>query len=1102
MKISLFLFFVAVLQVFAVNNYAQNKKLSLSMEQATIADVLQSIQDQSEFKFFYNDQLVDVTRKVNIKAKKEDIWHVFDQVLPEAGITYRVVGKQVALFSSTVNNKKNLIQQQKVITGRVTDSKGNPLPGVNVLIKGTTQGTITDKNGEYSLSVPSGATLVFSFVGYKSQEVPVAGKKVINVTMTEEAIGLNEVVAIGYGTQKKSNIIGAMSGVKEDDLTGRATTTATEALAGKMAGVIVQNVDGRPGQETTMRIRGITSLNAATSPLYVVDGITTPSITDINMQDIESIEVIKDAASAAIYGARGGNGVVLITTKQGSGKTKISFNMGLGFQEPERVYSTMTGQEFYDYQNWYWDEYYVMNGGDLSTPWEDRPANQRVPVYTHELDPNNIPNTDWNDLFYRKGFIQEYSITANGSTKKVRYYLSTRYADQDYIMINSNYQNLNFRAKIDVDLNKWLHAGINVSPTYVNSTGLSNTGKYSLVMNIPYIPPYTLPTQNTWDEGNTWTFSVPNPVINKERRTDNNKRTGNDIRVYAQIDITKKLSFKTTFGYDSRVSSKQFFQPGSTNHGGLASTWSSYSTSFLKKLAVENIFTFNSKIFGKDKLNIIIGNSGESWYNYSSYQEKEGFPTERIVTLNAGTQNVDNTTSISENRLASYFGRVRYEYADKYLLTVTGRYDGSSRFGPENKWGFFPSISAGWKISEEGFLADVSWIDMLKLRASYGVAGNNQIGDFRWLSTLEQRNYNLNGTIEPGYRESGAANPKLSWEVMKTFNVGLDFNILHNRIQASTNYYINNNDRSILEVPLPTQSGFSSYLDNTGEIVSRGFEFELFTHNLAGEFGWTTSFNLATNSNKILSLPVAYNISRYGVYARNEVGHSLNEWYLYQVDGLITQADMDDPTVAKRPDARPGSLKYLDVNGNGEIDGDDLDWSGRATPKFIYGMTNNFSYKNFDLSILLQAASGGYRLEMAGRSIDYGGSGVVGQIAQWAHGYRSPDNPGDGTTPLPDRFSDITNWNTWQLKRSDYLKIKSVMLGYNLPKSMLERLKIQGARIALSGENLYTWMPKNVRTTINPEAVNVGWEDSKSPYMDYGTVPLARKVRVNISITF
>lgn len=1100
MRLTFFLVFAGLMQVSA-SLYSQSTKLNLVMQNSRLEDVLRAIEQQSEYRFAYSAEYIDLNRHVNVDFINKPITEVMDVLFKGTGVRYNIENRHIMLYAENQMNAQSGVAQQKSISGKVTDASGSPLPGVSVVVKGSTTGTITDSEGIFLLpDIPDNAILVFSFVGMKSQEIIVGNQTTIDVSLIEETIGIEEVVAIGYGTVKKANVTGAMSGVKDDELTGRATTTMQEALSGKMAGVIIQNVDGRPGQETTVTIRGITSLSAATGPLYVVDGITTSSITDLNMNDVESIEVIKDAASAAIYGARGGNGVVLITTKQGSGRTKISVDVNTGFQEPERIYTTMTGQEFYDYQNWYWDTYYVINGGDLSTPWENRPANQRVPVYTHELDPDNIPNTDWNDLFYRKGLIQDYAITASGSGKNVKYYLSARYVDQDYIMINTNYSTLNFRAKIDVDLKDWLHAGINISPSYVTSNGFSNTGKGDIVSNVPYIPPYTLPDQNTWDEGNTWTFSVPNPVIAKKRIKDETKRSNNDMRIYTKVDITKKLSFKTTFGYNSESSNNQYFKPGSVNNGGITSTWGSYSTVFLKKLAIENIITFNSEITGKDNLNVIIGNSGENWYTLSSYQEKTGFPTEKITTLNAGTQNSANETEISENRLASYFARVRYEYDDKYLLTITGRYDGSSRFGPENKWGFFPSVSAGWKISEESFLKDVSWLNLLKLRASYGIAGNNQIGDFRWLSTLSQSNYNLNGTIEPGYREGGAANPKLTWEVMKTLNLGLDLNMLNNRIQVSTNYYINNNDRSILEIPLPTQSGFSSYLDNTGEIVSKGFELELFTHNLDGKFGWTTSFNLATNSNKIHSLPVGYNLNWYGVYARNEVGYSLNEWYLLQVDGLITEEDMADPTVAKKSDARPGSLKYVDVNGNGEIDGDDLDWSGRATPKFIYGLTNNFNYKNFDLSVLLQAISGGKRLEMTGRTLDYGGSGVVGQIAQWANSYRSPDDPGDGVTPIPDKFSDITNWNTWQLVRSDYLKIKSVILGYNIPKSMLERLKIQGARVTLSGENLFTWLPKEVRTTINPEANN--GVDSKSTYADYGTTPLARKFKVGINITF
>ena len=1075
--------------------YSQSTKLGLELKGKTIRDAFELIENNSKFRFFYNADFKDINRKIDFSTKDSDIESMLNGLFTGSDISYEIVGGNLIVL------KVNSQQTDLIVKGKVVDKNGIALPGVTIVVKGTTRGTVTNADGEYSLSnVPEDAILQFSFVGMKTVEIPVAGKSDIDVILEDMSIGINEVVAIGYGTMKKANITGAQTGVKAENLEGRAVTTLQEALAGKMAGVVVQNVNGMPGQETTMRIRGQNSLGADTDPLYVVDGITMTSITDVNLQDVESIEVIKDAASAAIYGARGANGVILITTKSGKkGTSKISVDISTGFQEPERLYKTMTPKEFYEYQNWYWDTWYVMNGGSLDTAWEDRSSSYRVPTYCHELDPDNLPDVDWSDAFYRTGLIQDYSISASGSKEGVRYYLSARYADQDYIMLATDYQSINLMAKIDVDLKNWLHAGINLSPSYITTHGTSNIeGNSSAQYCVVYIPPYTRLDQNVYEEDATWTYSVVNPVLRKKGETDETQRTNNNASLYTQIDILKNLSLKTTFGYNSRANNNQYYLPAKFNN---YESYGTYSTGYLKKKQLENLLTFDSNITEKDKLNIILGQSCEDYYYLSSYQVQRDFPTDKITTLNAGTIDDDNYTTISQSRIASYFGRILYNYNEKYLLTLTGRYDGSSKFGSDNKWGFFPSASVGWKITEEDFMKKVSWVDLLKLRISYGISGNDQIGDFEWLSTLTASNYTLGDEVEAGYEEALSANSELSWERMRTLNIGLDFNVLDNRIQLSANYYRNDNDRSLMEVSLPAQSGFEEYMDNVGEIVNKGFELELFGRISERQVGWTTSLNFSTNSNEIVKLGAAYNFDKNGVYARNEEGHALNEWYIYKVDGLITQQDINNG-IPMRSDGMVGSLKYLDISKDGEIDGDDRDWAGRPTPKYFYGITNNFSYKNFSLSVFFQGVRGGYRMENSARAYDYGGTGVVGQLSNWAHGYRSEDSPGDGRTPLPNRFSSILNWSTYHLYKSDYIKLKSVSLGYTIPKSILKSLRVAEAKISLTGDNLYTWFGDKNFKGINAEGGSSSYGDSNSLYMDYTTSPLARKVKIGINLTF
>ncbi|MEQ8419288.1 MAG: SusC/RagA family TonB-linked outer membrane protein [Arenibacter algicola] len=1107
MKLTTILLIVSLFKIQA-NSYSQNAKISLDYDQISIGEVFKEIERKSEFRFLYKNKELDGRSKVSIHISKGNIYEILDRLFKELPIKYEVLdNRQIILTKRPMKIKiseesipvGSLIEQISV-SGSVVDVNGTPLPGANILEKGTSNGTQADFDGNFSISVKDeNAVFVVSYIGFASQEITVNGQTELTVVLLENASTLEEVVLVGYGTAKRSDLLSAQSGVKAAELKDRSTTTLSEALLGKMAGVTIQNVNGTPGQETTINIRGKSSLGSGTQPLYVIDGIISSSITNLNSSDIESLEVIKDAASAAIYGARGANGVVLITTKSGSeGKTNITVNVSAGMQSAERLYPIMTSAEYYEYNNWYWNYYYILQGGDPSLSWEQRPASQRTPAWINSLDPNNLPDVDWNKEYYRSGLMQDYEVTASGGTDKVKYYLSGRFADQEFIEPNTDYQRVNFRAKIDVDINSWLHAGINLSPTFTKANGTSITGgNRNAVYDVIYIPPTTRLNENYYAEGVDFTFSVRNPVFRKNAELDLNRSIDNSINAYIKVDLLKNLYFKSTFGYATGTVDVQIFNPSTTTNYNAQGY---FNHNYSRSTQLENLLNYDTEIKSHN-INVILGQSFQDGIGLSSTQSKRGFPTDIVRTLNAGTIEAGNSTSAGISRLASYFGRVRYSFADKYLLNITSRYDGSHRFGPLNKWGFFPSVSAGWKISEENFMENVSWLDLLKIRASYGISGNDQIGDFRWLNTLNSGNYNLNGQIAAGYAEAGAVNESLSWEEIKTMNLGLDFNILKNRFQVSTNYYVNNNDKSILSIPLPSQSGFESFLDNTGRIENKGFELEMFGNFSLGQIQWSPAFNFSTNKNTVKDIPVPFNLNQNGVYARTEEGRPLNSWYMWVVDGLLTQEDIDSgyPTV---PGALPGSLKYVDVNEDGVWDDDDRTFVGQPSPKYFYGLTNNFEFKNIDLSIFFQGARGGHRLEGAARPLDYGGSGLVGQWGNWAHGYRGPDNPGDGRTPLPDRISKIPLWSTYQLYKSDYLKLRTITLGYTFSQSLLDKVGVSGARIYVSGENIYTWFGDKNFKGVNAESDDSYGNSENTSYADYTTTPLTRKIRLGLNLTF
>ena len=987
-----------------------------------------------------------------------------------------------------LTKKNDLRKNQKKVSGLVTDYNGEPLPGVTVVIKGTVRGTVTNEKGQYFLDkISNESVLHFSFMGMIPEEVPVGDQTTINVKLTAGTIGLEEVIAIGYGDQKRRDVTSSISKINSRQIKTRAMSNLDEALVGQLSGIRFQQSTGVPGERALITIRGRNSIGNSSEPLYVVDGIAIDDLNRINVFDVESVQVLKDAASTSIYGARGANGVILVTTKSGTiGRPVVTFNATMGLQEPEKMYKMMNKAEFYDYIHRYWDSKWLLSGGDSNVPWEERRSDRRVPDYIHNTPYEDLPDTDWMDAMFDRALKQSYQISVQGGTEKTNYFVSARYLDQDGIFINTHFSRLSFRANIKSQISDWLTAGVNIAPAFKTSNNFETENKNNTMQRALLNNPLMPMDANTYDTEFYYGNTV-NPYLRQKEKIDEERTNSTLTNLFTDINLFKDIRFSTSYGLTTTDGNSKYFEKGKFNNNKQNGFYNTFSH---LKHQIDNTLTYliKSKNY---TMNIMLGQSAQYEKFWDSQQNSTGFPNDFVYTLNAASTSIRSSTTESETSLASWFGRIQYNYYNKYLIALNARYDGSSRFGSDRKWGFFPSVSGGWKISEEDYLKNVEWISLLKLRASYGKAGNDEIGDYRWTANLVSANYNFNGQLVNGYIPSNIANNELRWETLISRNLGIDFWVFKNRLQVSLDLYNNDSRDILMNVPLPAQTGFTSYTANYGKVNNRGVESEISGSILGGRLKWNSAFNITFNKNKVVDIKEPFNTNFYGVYSRLEEGYPIHGFYLYQWDGLITQHDLDNGY--NLPGSLVGGHKYKDLNGDDAITTADRRFSGSPYPKFIYGWNNMFRYENFDLSVLIQAQSGGDILFMAARQNDIGD--IYNSFKHWTKNYRSKEEPGDGRYPI---FGSKTlMYSTHDLYSSDYIRIKSIDLGYTFPKSLVKQLKISDARIFVNVDNVYNWIMDKNYPGVNLEA-GLG----NNGAIDYITYPLARTYSFGFSVNF
>lgn len=1091
MKLTTLIFLISTLSLMAGGSYSQNTRISLNMKNAAIKDVLLKIENSSEFFFVYNNQLVDVDRTVSINVNDKKISDILVDLFTGQQVDFQVADRKIVIAPTAVASS----QASEKVTGKVTDSGGSPLPGVSVVVKGTTNGTISNTDGTYSIPNVSGnAVLTFSFVGMKTQDVAVAGKSVINVKLEEETVGIDEVVAIGYGVTKKNDLTGSVSSISSDDFEKQPTIRIEDALKGKVSGVQIQKPNGAPGSGMRIRIRGTNSINGDNNPLYVIDGSIGADILSINPNEIASINILKDASSTAIYGSRGANGVVLITTKTAkAGDSKIQFDAFYSLDQISKKYDLMSGDQYMTSIN------------------ERLAAVDVAPLFTaSEIAAVKASGgTDWQDEIFNNGGTQNYQLSFSGGTEKTQYYLSGNVADQKGIMINSDYKRYGLRTNINSKLKENFNLVFTMYSTYeeyrnnYDQSGRNNPAGTALIFppNLPIMDPVTGDYTVTPSYGPV----AGNPVFGATETNFDHHRFQTLSTLQLNYEIVKGLTFSVLGSAKGIMYDNPYFKhaaPG-TN---VSNSEAGHDNGFGWNLQNTNMLNYN-KIFA-DKHNLNVTAIYEQQMNISRTNSDwaTGFPTISLGYDNLSLGVTQKAYSGYENwAIQSYVGRLNYTYNSRYLFTGTFRADGSSKFNGDNKYSYFPSAALGWRMSEEPFIQSLNAFQNLKFRASYGVTGSQAILPYKTLSLLSLgQNYSYNGSTPQaiGIGPGMAANPDLKWETTAQTNIGFDFGILKGRISGTIDYYYKKTTDLLMDVNVPNYSGGGTITQNIGSLQNKGFEY-LISGVLIdkSDLKLNTSLNMSFNRNKILSLGDKTEIFSHGGWSTNT-----DPWFILKVGkplgefrGLVSQGlwQTNEAAEAALYGKKPGDSKYMDVDGNHSIGGEDMVDLGSSQPDFIWGWNTSLEYKNFDLTLYVNGVQGNKVWNMNHWFLIAAGSDVKYPLGLETLNHWTPTNT--NTTIAAYSATAGTLGQTSQfLEDGSFIRLSNVTLGYTFPKRIIGN-KFSDARIYVSGQNLLLitkYSGTDPEITVTP-----GWTDI-SQGIDFGAYPATRTITVGIKVAF
>lgn len=1110
MRLSAFFLFLFAAQVWAGASYSQQIKLTLKMDNARVIDVLDEIENRSEFYFLFNQKLVDVERKVDVDAKEKPIDNILSGIFSKTNVSYVVKDRMIILTTEkqNVNEGINLFQQNSV-SGKVTDSSGQPLPGVAVVVKGTTQGAVTNVDGEYTITnLPENATLQFSFVGMRTQEIVVGNQNTINVSMLEDAIGIEEVVAIGYGSVKKRDLTGSVSSVKSENFNDGVINSPEELMAGKLPGVqIIQN-SSEPGGGFSVSIRGVSSINAGTEPLYVIDGLPIDNspvvggtssmrgsrnpLSSINPNDIESIEVLKDASATAIYGARGANGVIIITTKKGlKGGLQVNYDYYQGVQSSVKRFDILDAKDYQSILN------KLLDDGATNAAESER--------VTEIID----GGTDWQNEVYRKSAsVSSHNLSISGGNERTIFFIGLNYFSQEGIVKKSSFERYGLRLNIDHSAKDNLKFGVHLSNSYNkdnfipggfggNSGGLLNSARnYD-----PTVSVYSADGDYSRSTFMGLLFDSPVALLNGDVSSANAYRTIGSL--YGEYNFLPDFTFKVNLGGDMYNQQKDRYVDQTTLQGmqneGSATINNALQTNYL----MEGLLTYSKRIKNNHNIVFLIGNTYQRFINFSHSMTGEKYPVDMniIKTFDIGSSD-ELRRSIgsgkSSNSLLSYLTRINYSFKDKYLLTFSYRIDGSSRFGGNNKFSYFPSIAGGWHVGEEDFFTSfTSFVNMLKLRGSWGKTGNDQIGNYQSLTTfggggIAVLNDNPVSTLVP----TRIGNPNLKWETTEQLNFGLDFGLWESKILGSFDWYQKNTYDMLINLPIPTSSGYSSQTQNIGSMKNSGIEIGITTRNLNKKLKWNSNLNFTTLRNRVISLGEIEQIITGSAGFATQVsiikeGYPVRSFYGYEIEGIWQEGDDFSKTT---DNVQPGDFKYKDLTKDGTVNADDRVMLGNSIPQIAWSLGNIFQYKRFELNVFFEGVQGVsmYNGILADTyfPIDFRRNKLTEpMVKRW-----TAENPSNTYPSLLNPLGQGEKYvNSYTVEDASYIRLKSIRVSYNLPS--LKNI-FESATLYVTAQNLYTWTAySGMDPAVNPNA-------NKTLRIDYDTYPLTKMITGGVTINF
>ncbi|WP_222439156.1 TonB-dependent receptor [Echinicola salinicaeni] len=1103
-----FLFQMLILNVVLAHKIEAQKidevYVSISFEEEKLVKVLQEIEIQSEFHFTIHEGDSYLKKKVSISSPRISIEDALKDISRQTGLSFQQVNNNISirLRDAKVPHFPKEDVLFKEVKGKVTDENGEPIPGATVQVQGTTRGTVTDIEGKYSIDVDEGDVLVFSFLGYEKQNVAVGSQSIIDVSLVPDTNSLKEVVVVGYGSVRKSDLTGAVASISSEDITQvNAVSNLAQTLQGQSPGVQVSQSSGQPGDFMRIKVRGTNSLGAGNDPLYVVDGLPLDGLTaQFNPEDIASISVLKDASATAIYGSRGANGVIMITTKKGkSGKAKVSYSAYYGMQSLRKKIDVINAAEFAQLQN------EVAQNDGVELPWTQDEINALG------------SGTDWQDLTYRKAPVQSHDLSISGGNEKTKYYSSFGYFNQEGIIRNSGFERMSFRTNIDHSFTEKL--SFNTSFSIQNSK--YNQAQFKSADGgggIPFTTMVMPPTQGVYAADGTYTrfTGVPWGQTNPVGLSDNWHNNDNNLRIIGNgsfgYEFVEGLKLKLSAGLDNGYNRSDIYYPSNISLGqrsdadgnpifGVASKAYSNSATFIN----ENVLEYN-KTFG---LHNIIALGGISYQSSRSQGLNSGNAIGFLSdiyennSISSAVTKALPSSSFTDNKLMSYYGRFNYVYANKYYVTLTGRYDGSSRFSANNKYAFFPSGAVAWTLSEEEFLKSSDAISYLKLRASYGASGNQAIGNYQTLANLSSRDVVLDNQLYTGFVLSTLENPNLKWETTKQFDIGVDLGFFNDKLLFEADYYNKKTSDLLLNVTLPGSGGFSSVLQNVGVVQNRGFEFMVSTENDFGNVHLSSSLNLTRNRTKVLDLgsdaygnPITFKtIGTGGNWFPTIVGQSMMQLYGYTVEGVY-QTDQEAIDNGE-PSKGAGDYRFKNWDGEGVVnDTDDRTVLTSLEPKFTFGFNNRLTYKAFDMSILLV---GSYGNDIVNEFRKYNLS-LNGKWTPTKEFYNSRWQ-GEGSSNTSERpssraGSSVRDYaNSLWVEDGSYLRVRDITLGYTFKPTFLS----QGSgsiRVYISAQNYLTFTKYS---GYDPE---VSWAAASINGWDRGNYPASKSITGGLKVNF